>query len=226
MGIFRRMRDISAATLNDMLEQTEDPIRLIDRYLYERKEQIDQSERLYQQCVNHAQSLRQQYVSAEQMKDKREQQALLALKAGEEEVARLALQEKLLHEEKANQYRELYEQSKHSIVELEEQLRQLKADYQEVLSKRSYYQARLESVRLQQQLNARMAGMGGCAVPRMFQRLEEKVADLEYEAKSLSDLRRMGRDIAYSAVGSTQTALEMELSQLKKKLEQEGWSKP
>lgn len=226
MSIFRRMRDISVATLNEMLEQAEDPVRLIDRYLYMQKEQIDQSERLYQQCVNHAQSLRQQYLMAEQHKEKREQQALVALKAGEEEVARLALQEKLLHEEKANQYRDLYEQSKRSIVELEEQLRQLKADYQEVLSKRSYYQARLESVRLQQQLNARMSVMGGYASPRMFERLEEKVADLEYEAKALADLRRIGRGLAYSAAASVQSALETELNQLKRKLEQEGWSKP
>lgn len=225
MSIFRRMRDISVATLNEMLEQAEDPVRLIDRYLYTQKEQIVESERLYQQCANHAQSLRQQYVTAEQYKEKREQQALIALKAGEEEVARIALQEKLLHEEKANQYRGLYEQSKQSIIELEEQLRQLKADYQEVFSKRSYYQARLESIRLQQQLNERMSGMGGCVSPRMFERLEEKVSDLEYEAKSLTDLRRMDRSYSYPNAACAPSAVEMELSQLKRKLEQEGWSK-
>lgn len=225
MSIFRRVKDISAATLNEMLEQSQDPVRLIDRYLYSQREQIEHSERLYQKCVQHAQALRQQYVTAEQYKEKREQQAFIALKAGEEEVARIALQEKLLHEEKANQYRELYEQSKRSIVELEEQLAQLRADYQEILSKRSYYQARLESVRLQQQLNQRMSGLDGAASPRMFERLEEKVSDLEYEARSLSDLRRMGRSFAQSATQGA-SALEQELSLLKKKLEQEGWFKP
>jgi len=225
MSIIRRVRDISVATLNEMLEQSEDPVRLIDKYLYSQKEQIDQSERLYNQCMNHAQSLRQQYLSAEQMKEKREQQAMIALKAGEEDVARLALQEKILHEEKAQQYKELYEQSKQSILELEEQLHQLKADYQEVAAKRSYYQARIETVRLQQQMNARMAGMGNTATPRMFSRLEDKVSDMELEAKTLRDIRKAGREALYQAGNAVQSALESELAQLKRKLEQEGWSK-
>lgn len=225
MSILRRVRDIGVASFNEMLEQSEDPVRLIDRYLYTQKEQIDQSERLYVQCLNHAQSLRQQYATAEHMKEKREQQALIALKAGEDDVARLALQEKILHEEKASQYKELYEQSKQSVLELEDQLNQLKADYQEVAAKRSYYQARIETARLQQQLNARMSGVDGGNTPRMFARLEDRVTDMELEAKSLRDIRRMSREALYQAGTAVQSALETELSLLKKKLEQEGWTK-
>ena len=49
-----------------------------------------------------------QWLQAEQLKDKREQQALTALKAGEEQVARIALHDKAASEERAVQYRELY----------------------------------------------------------------------------------------------------------------------
>lgn len=225
MSILRRVRDISVATLNEMLEQSEDPVRLIDRYLFSQKEQIDQSERLYIQCVNHAQSLRQQYMQAEQMREKREQQALIALKAGEEDIAKLALQEKILHEEKAEQYKELYEQSKLSVLELEEQLNRLKADYQEVAAKRGYYQARLETVRLQQQLNARMSGVSGGGTPRMFARLEDKVSDMELEARTLREIRQAGKEALYTVGTAVHSALETELAKLRRKLEQEGWKK-
>jgi phage shock protein A len=226
MSILKRVRDISVATLNEMLEQSEDPVRLIDRYLMTQKEQIDQSERLYHQCLNHTQSLRQQVLQAEQMKEKREQQALIALKAGEEDIAKLALQEKILHEEKAEQYKELYEQSKLSILELEDQLNRLKADYQEVAAKRSYYQARIETVRLQQQLNARMSGLTGGQTPRMFSRLEDKVSDMELEARSLREIRQAGREALYQVGTSVQSALETELVKLRKRLEQKGWNRP
>jgi phage shock protein A len=225
MSILRRVKDISVATLNEMLEQSEDPVRLIDRYLYTQKEQIDQSERLYMQCLNHGQGLRQQMLQAEQMKEKREQQALIALKAGEESIAKMALQEKILHEEKAEQYRGLYEESKHSILELQEQLNQLKADYQEVAAKRGFYQARLETLRLQQQLNARMSGVGGADTPRMFARLEDKVSDMELEARSLREIRQAGREALYAAGTAAHSVLETELDKLRKKLEQEGWDK-
>ncbi|WP_438449264.1 PspA/IM30 family protein [Gorillibacterium sp. sgz5001074] len=226
MSILRRVKDISVATLNEMLESSEDPVRLIDRYLQSQREQIEQSERLYRECLNHAQSLRQQVLQSEQMKEKREQQALIALKAGEEDIAKLALQEKMLHEEKAEQYRTLYEESKHSILDLEEQLNQLKADYQEVAAKRGYYQARIETVRLQQQMNARMAGMQGSQTPRMFARLEDKVSDMELEARTLREVRRAGQEAVFTAGSAIQSVLETELEKLKKKLDQEGWRKP
>jgi phage shock protein A len=225
MSLLRRMRDMTAATFNEKLERSEDPVRMIDQYLVSQREQIQQAEKLHQQCVQHAQSLRAQYVGAEQWRDKREQQAMLALKAGEENTARLALQDKMVHEQKCEQYRGLYEQSKLALVELEDQLYALKADYTEIAAKRSYYQARLESVRLQRRMNEHMSEIGRSSTPRMFTRLEEKVSDLEFETRSLRDVRRMSKEVLYQAGSAVQQVLEQELNNLRKKLAMEGGSK-
>jgi phage shock protein A len=219
MSLIRRMRDITAATINERLERSEDPVRLIDQYLIAQREQLVQSERLYQQCVTHAATLRQQYLTALETKEKREQQALLALKAGEEQIARIVLQEKLQAEEKSDQYHDLYEHAKQSILDLDEELQQLKADYKEVADKRSYYLARMESARLQQRLNARMSGVGQHAAPRIFNRLEESVTDMEMQARSLRDVRRMSRE-NYYPVGNP--AVDAELEALRSKLNKEG----
>lgn len=225
MSLGKRFRDITIATFNEMLEQSEDPVALIDKYLADQAQQIRESERLLQQCLSHAASVRQQYVAAEQMKERREQQAMLALKAGEDEVARLALQEKMQQEERATQYKALYEQTKMGIVELEDQLQQLKADYDEVVSKRSYYIARLESVRLQQRMNERLRSMSGGPSPRLFYRLEERVSDLEINARTLREIRTQTRDAWASATSTASQLLEQELGKLRSKLEQEGWLK-
>jgi|GEM_PF-530185 len=224
MSLLRRVRDISVATLNELLEQSEDPVRLIDRYLNAQREQIQETETLYRQCLAHAQSLKNQYLHAEEMKEKRENQALLALKAGEEEMARLALHEKMQYEEKSGRYKLLYEQSRETIAELEEQLQQLKADYDEVADKRDYYIARLETVRLQQRMNERMNGLGGSALNgRAFTRLEDKVSDMELEARTLREIRRIGQETLYRAGQTVRTAIDRELETLRRKLEQEGW---
>ncbi|GIP31066.1 PspA/IM30 family protein [Paenibacillus sp. J2TS4] len=226
MSILRRMRDITVATLNDRLEQSEDPVRLIDQYLAAQREQIQQSERLYSQCVQHAETLKRQYMTAKEIMEKREQQALLALKAGEDQVARMALQEKMTQEETYLKYYELYENARGPIEELEEQLQSLRADYQEVAAKRSYYQARMETARLQQRLNERLNGSGGTQQTyRMFDRLEERVSDMEMVAKSLKDVREMTKEAFMQAGSSIQSALEQEMEQLKRKLEKEGWTK-
>ncbi|MGG1552891.1 PspA/IM30 family protein [Paenibacillus ferrarius] len=218
MSIFRRVRDITVASLNEQLERAEDPVRFIDQYLISQREQIQQSERLYQQCVSHAASLRAQYLSALETKEKREHQAMLALKAGEEHMARIVLQEKLQAEEKSAQYHELYEQAKQSILELDEELQQLKSDYKEVADKRSYYLARMESARLQQRLHARSSVMQD-GTPRMFGRLEERVSDMELHARTLRDVRRMGREGFY---GGGNPAVDAEMEALRNRLKQEG----
>lgn len=225
MSIMKRMRDISLATLNDKLEKSEDPVRLIDQYIHAQKEQIAESERLYEQCVHHTQMMRQQYLKAEQLVEKRTEQAALAVKANEETIARLALQEKLVNEEKAEQYRKLYEQGQLSVIELETELQQLKSDLQEVIGKRQFYIARLESIKLQQKMNERRSGSMGSGSNRMFDRLEEKINDLEFETSSLRDVRSQSSDAWMKLGTEIQETVERELDHLRNKLQEEGWLK-
>ena len=69
MSIIRRVRDITIATLNEHLEKAEDPVRLIDQFLWSTREEIIQSERLYQQYSSHNQQLKMQWLTAEQQKE-------------------------------------------------------------------------------------------------------------------------------------------------------------
>ncbi|WP_018885685.1 PspA/IM30 family protein [Paenibacillus massiliensis] len=221
MSVFRRMRDITVATLNENLEQSQDPVRMIDQFLYNTRKDIEQAERLHQQYAGHTRQMKQQMDQAVTMKLKREEQAMLAIKAEEEHVAKLALQEKILYEEKAEQYSELWEQSRESLRELELQLEELRSEYQAVYSKRQYYVARMQTLNLQRQMNERVSTYGGRNVPRMFDRLADRIADMEAETYSLRDLRRS--DNAYSQDGLRQpSVLEQELARLKDKLGKQG----
>ncbi|WP_442602972.1 PspA/IM30 family protein [Paenibacillus sp. KN14-4R] len=222
MSIWKRMRDITVATLNERLESAEDPVRMLDHYLAGMREQLRQSERLHQQCAIHANSLRQQYLTALETKEKRESQALLALKAGEDNMARIVLHEKMQAEERCEQFKKLYEQTKESLTDMEDQLAELRSDYEEAASKRSYYMARMESARLQHRMNARMNAMGG-SMPQVYNRIDERVTDMELEARSMRDLRRMTQEGAYNpGYGQGHPELEQELENLRKKLKGEG----
>lgn len=218
MSVFRRMRDITVATLNEHLEQSQDPVKLIDQFLISTRQDIGEAEKLRHQYASHTRQMKQQADQAASMVHKREEQASMALKAGEEHLAKLALQEKILHEEKMDQYNELYAQSNAALQELDEQIDQLKVEYQNVYSKRQYYYARMQTIQLQQRMNQRSHYNNGQNVPRMFNRLDDQVSDLEYEAQSLRDLRRMGQDGSGSAGSMSSGALDKELERLKQKL--------
>lgn len=221
MSVFRRMRDITAATINEHLEQSQDPVKMIDQFLMDTRNEIAEVEKLHGQYSRHTRQLKQQVDDASAMIAKREEQALLALKAEEDHLAKLALQEKMLYEEKYNQYIGLYEQSREALLELEEQLDYLKTEYQTVYSKRQYYYARMQTIQLQRRLNERTGKFGGTQTAGMFGRLEDRISDMEYETKSLRDLRR-GEQEHSSLQHSVSDLLEKELAKLKKKLDNGG----
>jgi phage shock protein A len=81
----------------------------------------------------------------------------------------------------------------------------------------------MESLRLQQRMNARYGTQGQEPVS-MFRRLEDRINDMELEAKSLRDLRRIGTEFLTETGQRVQSVVERELEQLKRKLEKEGWS--
>ncbi|MGO4533133.1 PspA/IM30 family protein [Paenibacillus sp. 2TAF8] len=217
MSVFRRMRDITVASLNEHLEQSQDPVKLIDQFLVSTRQDIGEAEKLRHQYASHTRQMKQQADQASAMVNKREEQASMALKAGEEHLAKLALQEKILHEEKIDQYNELYTQSAAALQELDEQINQLKAEYQNVYSKRQYYYARMQTIQLQQRMNQR-GNYSGQNVPGMFNKLDDQVSDLEYEAQSLREIRRMGQDGSGLSGNMSSSALDKELERLKQKL--------
>jgi phage shock protein A len=218
MSMMRRFRDLTVAALNDRLEQAQDPVRVIEGFLREMAGAIRQTEALHQQCAAHTASLRTQYVTADSMAQKRESQAVLAVKAGEDGVARAALAEKAVEEEKRDGYRELYEQSQRSANELEEQLGALRREYQEAYHKRQYVLARIETLRLQQRMHestSRYQVQGST----WFHRLEDQISDLELETRALIDVRRPYAEGGASRSPSVENKVEQALAQLKRKLE-------
>lgn len=218
-GILKRVRDITMATLNERLDKVEDPVRLIDQFLMRTRHDINEADRLYQQYVMHANQMRNQMNQAQELCSRREHQAMLALKAGEEFAAKIALQEKLMHEDKVQQYSELYEKSKDAILELEEQLNMLKSEYQAVYDKRQYYIARMQTVRLQQQMNERFGQYGVGQVDSMFRRLEDRVSGMEWETQGIQDVRRMSGQTMGNINPERDMALKREMERLKQKLD-------
>lgn len=226
MGIVRRIRDITMATLNDRLEKSEDPVKMIDQFLWSTRDEIIQAEKLQHQYINHNQQLKSQWLFAEQQIEAKEYQATVALKAGEEMIARSALTEKAYLTEKANSYRDLYEKSSRSLTELEAQLRELRQEYQLVYEKRAYYVARMESIRLQQRMNERMSFNNSQHPEQMMYKMENRLSDMENEAQSLRQVRSQNNGVYGDPTQKMMqnAAVDREMELLKKKLSKEGWS--
>lgn len=224
MGLVKRIRDITLATLNEKLENAEDPVRLIDQFLWSTRDEIVQLEGLHQQYYNHVQQLRNQWLQYTEQVEKKEHQALIALKAGEETIARQLLFEKTNIAEQLGSYRELYEQANETLIDLENQLTTLKQEYQIVYDKRQYYAARMETIRLQRRMNERLGFRGQESTAKMMSRMDSKLTEYELENEALRQVRSENQHYKNSNHYSGTKSLEVEqqLAEMKKRLNPEG----
>lgn len=224
MGFVKRIRDITLATLNDKLEKAEDPVRLIDQFLWSTRDEIIQVEKLHQQYSIHVHQLRTQWLTAEEQIEKKESQALIALKAGEEQIARNILTEKAMLTESSASYRELYNQAAQSLQEVEEQLNLLRQEYQIVYDKRQYYVARMETIRLQRRMNERLGFQSQENSNEMMRKMESRLSDMELENQALRQVRSGNTPYNNQSSFTQQKNWEVEqqLQQLKEKLNKEG----
>lgn len=224
MGLVKRIRDITLATLNEKLENTEDPVRLIDQFLWSTRDEIVELEKLHHQYFQHVQQLRTQWLQYTEQVDKKEHQALIALKAGEETIARQLLFEKNNLAEQLGSYRELYEQANSTLTDLEEQLTALKQEYQIVYDKRQYYAARMETIRLQRRMNERMGFKGQEGTAKMMSRMDSRLSEYELENEALRQVRNQNQQYNGNSYYSSSKNFEVEqqLEEMKKRLNKEG----
>ncbi|MBP1992957.1 PspA/IM30 family protein [Paenibacillus eucommiae] len=152
-SVLVRIRQLAEAAWQEVTERPVDPQREVDNFLDSQRKQLDEIQRLCELTLEQAVMLRQQFTDAEELAAKRGEQAMLAMRVGEEQLARLALQEKLLSEKAAEQYRAEYEQCQTRALKLAEDLQRLRASYADASEKREYYAAKLEAERLQKRVD-------------------------------------------------------------------------
>jgi phage shock protein A len=92
MSIFKRIRDISAAAINDMIDKAEDPVKMLNQYLRDMEDDISDAEISVAKQIAIEKKFKHQYEEAQEMVDKRGEQAVKAMESENEDLARRALQ--------------------------------------------------------------------------------------------------------------------------------------
>jgi phage shock protein A len=184
MGVFRRIKTIVLAEVNEQIDQWEDPIAMTKQYLRELEQQLEQGRQaLAQQWVTE-----QRYATliaqAEETVEKRNRQAKLALERNEEAVAKLALGDKLLYEKKLETYKQQYETIKAKTAEIVRRLNQLRERYDELAAKQLELTARVNAAKALKQIDTTLASFSADEALRGFARMEERVIALEAEASA------------------------------------------
>lgn len=220
MGIFKRLRDMTMATINDLLDKAEDPVKMLNQFLRDMEEDILDAEAAVAKQIAIEKKFKQQADEAEDMVNRRSEQAMKALEQGNEELARKALQDKKEHQTRYEEMKRQYEIAKANADQLRKQLEEMKDEFNKMKNKKDLLVARAEAAKAQKQINQAMTGFGVENAAKGFDRMTEKVLQMEAEAEASKELRSSSRSLDDElAQLDKNDGVEDELAALKAQLE-------
>ncbi|GAF65748.1 PspA/IM30 family protein [Alkalihalobacillus trypoxylicola] len=214
---FNRVRTIVSSELNSLLSKAEDPVKMVDQFILDMENDIAEVEAAVAKQIANEKLLNKQYEEAAALVSKREEQAMAALEAGDENLARKALEDKNKHNDHAESLKASWGEAHKLSEELKDKLREMNEELREMRMKKDSLKARSESAKARTKVNRSLSGVGGSKAG--FDRMEQKVMQSEAEAASSEELRNVNRSLDDELAALTSTSsVDSELEALKAKL--------
>ncbi|MDQ1004486.1 phage shock protein A [Neobacillus niacini] len=217
MGIFKRVKTITKAEINGLLDGMEDPIAMLNEYSRELEQEILKGQKALSQQYLVEKKQAALLLETEELITKRTRQVRLAIEQEEDTIAKLAVQEKLLHEKQINLYQQQFEAIKEQTQILIEKLNQLKETYNELQHKKILLASRANVAQSIKQIQKATVTFQTDNIARGVARAEERIMLMEAQVQAGSQFSSplAQHDAAFQNY-IREEELEQELEKLKR----------
>lgn len=221
MGIFARLAQLIKSNINDLIRRSEDPEKMLHQIIIDMNNQLLEAKKQVARSIADEKRLLKQ-VEAEQAKASDwEKRAMMAVRAGDDGLAREALTRKAEHDGLAEQYHQQWQKQKQAVDQLKLALRALNGKIEEAKRKKSLLIARKKRAEAQKAIQETLSGLKNASAFEAFDRMEGRIQQMEAEAEAVAEIHEeaTGDVLAhrFREMEATQGA-EDELLALKRKM--------
>ena len=188
MGIFSRLGTLIKSNINDLITKAEDPEKMLGQVLLEMQQQLVEAKKAVAIAIADEKKLQKQYTAETDKSKEWERKAMVAVRAGDDNLARQALARKQEHENISNQFQQQWIAQKQAVEKLKDALRLLNNKIEEAKRKKNILIARKKRAEAQQQIANTMQGLGDTSAFDTFDRMAERIQLMEAEAEAGAEL--------------------------------------
>ncbi len=200
MGLFDRLSRVVRANVNDLVSKAEDPEKVLEQAVIDMQEDLVQLRQAVARSIATQKRTEQQYNKNQSEANTWQQRAQLALSKGDENLAREALVRKKSFADTAASLKQQLDGQSNQVATLKRNLIALESKISEAKTKKDMLRARANAAKANRQLQDSMNNLGTSSAMGAFERMEDKVMQLEAESETAAELGGTGVEEQFAAL--------------------------
>ena len=194
MGILDRIRTVLKSNINALISKAENPEKMLNQLLIDMNENLLEAKKQVAMSIADEKKLERQALENKAQADDWEKKAMLAVKAGKDDLAKEALVRKQEYDGYAASFQKEFESQHAAVEQLKDALRQLQSKIEEAGRKKNLLIARAKRAEAQKQIQQTMGSLSGTSSFDTFDRMTQKVDQIEAEAEALKEIGSVGSE--------------------------------
>lgn len=207
MGIFGRLASLIKSNLNDLISKSEDPEKMLNQVILEMNTQLAEAKKQVALSIADEKRLAKQFETEKATAEEWERKAMMAVRAGDDGLAKEALLRQKEHESLSAEFERQWQKQKTAVEQLKTALKTLNNKIEEAKRKKNVLVARKKRAEAQKAIHETMQGLSNDSAFDTFNRMEEKIVQMEAEADAQSEVAEQ-----YSGDALSQRFKDLEVS--------------
>jgi phage shock protein A len=216
MELMKRIQRVIRANLNSMMGSGSDPEKILEQAVMEMQTNLVQLRQAVAQAVATQKRTERQTAQVKSTVEEWYRRAQLALQANNEPLAREALTKRRAYQETHDALATQIKQQNSLIVKMKQDMRSLEYKILETKTKKDMYIARARCAEASYRLQEMLSSSSTTSSLNAFERMEEKVLQLEAKSEAIAQLD--SDDLQQFTSSQSNNTIDGELAEMKVQL--------